>query len=134
MHVQRPGVLANDVLRIGIIGMGGFAGAHHDAIQELELTGECRLICACDPNPAVFTDNIDQWQLARRAVLVFDNYLDMLDGCARQLDVVTIPTPVPLHAEMHRACIERGLAAYLEKPPTLNPDELDAMLLEESKA
>jgi predicted dehydrogenase len=126
-HARRP-------LRVGVIGMGGFAGEHHAAIQQLERAGECQLVCTCDPNPAAFSEKMNGWQFAKRGVLVFDNYRDMLDACAERLDVLTIPTPVPLHAEMHRAGVERGLAVYLEKPPTLNPSELDAMLIVESRA
>jgi predicted dehydrogenase len=35
---------------------------------------------------------------------------------------------------MHRACVERGIPAYLEKPPTLVWSELEAMLEVESRA
>jgi predicted dehydrogenase len=115
-------------LRVGIIGMGGFAAVHHDTIQQLEAEGECKLICTCDPHPRQFEEKMQAWQLGPRGVTVFDHYLGMLDACRDQLDVVTIPTPVPLHAEMHRACVERGLAVYLEKPPTLSDAELTQML------
>ena len=114
--------------------MGGFAGWHHDVIQQLEAEGQCQLICTCDPDPGAFMDKMHDWQFTGRDVLVFDNYLDMLDACAAQLDLVTIPTPVPLHAEMHRACVERGLAVYLEKPPTLDSAEMDTMLAVEAGA
>jgi predicted dehydrogenase len=120
--------------RIGIIGMGGFAGWHHDIVKQLEAEGQCQLICTCDPDPGAFMDRMSAWEFPRRDVLVFDNYLDMLDACAGQLDLVTIPTPVPLHAEMHRACVERGLAVYLEKPPTLDSAEMDSMLAVETRA
>jgi predicted dehydrogenase len=121
-------------IRIGIIGMGGFAGWHHDVIQQLETEGQCKLVCTCDPDPGAFMDKMHNWEFTRRGVLVFDNYHDMLNTCASQLDLVTIPTPVPLHAEMHRACIEHGLAVYLEKPPTLDYAEMDAMLAVEAGA
>jgi predicted dehydrogenase len=129
-----PRVQRYQPIRIGIIGMGGFAGFHHDVIQQLETEGKCKLICTCDPDPGAFMDRMHSWEFTQRDVLVFDNYLDMLDTCAAQLDLVTIPTPVPLHAEMHRACVERGLAVYLEKPPTLNDAEMGTMLAVEAGA
>jgi hypothetical protein len=58
----------------------------------------------------------------------------MLDAECGELEVVTVPTPIPLHAPMHRACVERGLACYLEKPPTLYHAELDEMLAVEARA
>ena len=121
-------------LRVGIIGMGGFAGIHHDTVKQLEAEGECKLICTCDPNTSSFSDKMRVWQLAQRDVSVFSHYLDMLDVCQDRLDVVTIPTPVPLHADMHRACVARGLAVYLEKPPTLYDGELSNMLVVEQNA
>ena len=122
------------IIRIGIIGMGGFAGSHQREVKVLEGEGECRLVCACDPDLAKFEGKMTEWEYPRRGVRVFDDYLKMLDACAGELDMVVIPTPVPLHAPMHRACIKRGLAVYLEKPPTLNYQELDEMLEVEAQA
>lgn len=58
----------------------------------------------------------------------------MLAECAAQADVVVIPTPISLHAAMHRSAIKAGLAVYLEKPPTLDPAELDEMIVVEKRA
>lgn len=108
--------------------MGGFAAAHHDAILQLESEGKCRLVCTCDPAADAWADRASALRFTQRGVRVFDNYLDMLAACCNGLDLATIPTPVPLHAEMHRTCVENGLAVYLEKPPTLDYRELEAML------
>ena len=53
-------------LRVGIIGMGGFAGTHHDTIHVLEQAGECKLICTCDPDPGAFIDKMGDWDFGRR--------------------------------------------------------------------
>ena len=121
-------------LRVGIIGMGGFAGTHHDAVYALEADGKCQLVCCCDPGMDTYGERRHKLGFAARNVRVFHDYLTMLDTCAGMLDVVTIPTPVPLHAPMHRACVERGLAVYLEKPPTLDWRELNDMLACEANA
>lgn len=124
----------NDVIRIGIIGMGGFAGAHHTAVAQLEAAGECRLVCTCDPAMDSFAARQQELRFPDRGVRLFTDYLQMLDACRDELDLVSIPTPIPLHAPMHRACVERGIPVYLEKPPTLNADELEAMLAVEARA
>lgn len=121
-------------LRVAIIGMGGFAGSHQGVIKDLEAAGECRLVCACDPQPERFAEEQARWEFGRRGVRIFSDHLAMLDACRDELDVVTVPTPVPLHAPMHRAVVERGLACYLEKPPTLHYAELDEMLAVEARA
>lgn len=116
------------ILRLGIIGVGGFAGRHHQTALELEGEGKCRVIAACDPSFEALEEAAAQWRFEARGISVFTAYLEMLDACRQDLDLVIIPTPTPLHAEMHRACVERGLAVYLEKPPTLDPDELEEMI------
>ena len=120
--------------RVGIIGMGGFAGSHHGAVKSLEAAGACRLVCTCDPAMAEFEEKKEKLSFAAREVRCYDNYHAMLDACADELDVVTIPTPIPLHARMHNDCVARGLAVYVEKPPTLDIIELKSMLEAERNA
>ena len=121
-------------IRIGIIGMGGFAASHHEAIKALENDHQCQLICTCDPNLEAHRDHSVGWDFISRGVQVFDDYRKMLGAHASNLDLVTIPTPVPLHAVMHQACMETGLAVYLEKPPTLDLDELASMIESANRA
>ena len=115
-------------IRVGIIGLGGYAGAHHDSLAKLEAQGHARLVCTCDPRADTFAQQQEALGFTRRGVRVFADYLAMLDACGRELDLLVVPTPIPLHAEMHRAGVERGIAVYLEKPPTLDHRELERMI------
>lgn len=108
--------------------MGGFAGWHHATVQRLEERGLAKLICTCDPQADKFADEQQNWKLGHRGVSVFDDYLRMLDACQQDLDLLVVPTPINLHAEMHRAGVERGIPVYLEKPPTLDYRELEEMI------
>lgn len=108
--------------------MGGFAGWHHATIQRLEERGLAKLICTCDPQVDSFADEQKNWQLAARGVSIFTDYVQMLDACQQDLDLLVVPTPINLHAEMHRAGVERGIPVYLEKPPTLDYRELEEMI------
>jgi predicted dehydrogenase len=119
---------SNGATRVAIIGMGGFAARHHQVVLSLEQEREARLICTCDPRPETFIEKMEEWRFEGRGVRVFTDYRDMLEQCWEQLDAVIISTPIPLHAEMHRACVELGLPVYLEKPPTLDPEELEEMI------
>lgn len=121
-------------LRIAIIGMGGFAEQHHTSLLRLEEQGECRVVCTCDPRMEEFTEQWEALRFEARGVRLFRDYRAMLDECRDELDIVTVPTPVPLHAPMHRAACKRGLSVYLEKPPTLWVKELDTMLRDERGA
>ncbi len=121
-------------LNVAVIGMGGFAGEHQRAIRDLEAAGECRQVCACDPRHHEFQDRMVRWEFARRGVAIYADYTNMLEAHRHNLDLVTVPTPIPLHAEMHRAVVERGLACYLEKPPTLYHAELEEMIAADAAA
>jgi predicted dehydrogenase len=121
-------------VRLGIIGMGGFAGAHHATIAKLEERGHARLICTCDPQAPFFAVEQQTWKFASRGVAVFGDYRTMLEKCHRELDLVVIPTPIQLHAEMHAACTALGLPTYLEKPPTLDYAELERMIVADGRA
>jgi predicted dehydrogenase len=117
----------NQPVRVAIIGMGGFAGSHHNVVMELEKEGLCRLVAACDPAWDAFSDRQKELDFAGRGVRCFDDYRALIETCRNQLDVITIPTPIHLHAPMHRDAVRAGLAVYLEKPPTLDFQELQAM-------
>lgn len=121
-------------IRIGIVGMGGFAGAHHRAIVQLQERGEAQLVCTCDPQAAGFAVEQRDWRLAMRQVRVFSEYEAMLTACRDQLDVVVVPTPIPLHGVMHATATGLGLPVYLEKPPTLDHAELERMIAADGRA
>lgn len=115
-------------VRIGLIGMGGFAALHHGTVWQLEERGHAKLVCTCDPHARDFAAQQQLWKFGPRGVKVFDDYREMLAACHRELDVVVIPTPIQLHAEMHAAAASYGLPSYLEKPPTLDHTELEQMI------
>lgn len=120
-----------NVLRVGIAGLGGYAGVHHRAVRYLEEQGVCQLIATCDPDLEGQRDAISKFGLIERGVRLLGTYEQMLDEA---LDAVLLPTPIPLHAQQHRLAIERGLGVYLEKPPTLWWPEFLAMMEAEAKA
>jgi predicted dehydrogenase len=121
-------------VRIGIIGMGGFAGSHHTTVARLEEKGILKLVCTCDPNPDAFAEEQRSWKFAQRGVKVFGDYRAMLDACHADLDYVATPTPIQLHAAMHEAITAKGVSAYVEKPPSLDYAELDRMIAADTRA
>lgn len=121
-------------LRVAVTGLGGFAASHHRALLSLEKEGLCQVIGACDPFPNSFLQERNEWRFAERGVRVFGDWQAMLNMLADELDVLTVPAPLPLHAPIHQVAVERGIACYLEKPPTLFWRELDEMLEVEKRA
>jgi predicted dehydrogenase len=121
-------------LRVAITGLGGFAASHHRALLALENAGVCQVVGACDPFPNSFLKEQKEWRFKERGVRVFGDWQAMLDMLADEVDVLTVPAPLPLHAPIHKVAVERGIACYLEKPPTLFWRELDEMLEVEKTA
>lgn len=119
---------------VAIIGMGGFAAVHHKSVLELENRGLSRLVATCDPYPEKFAGAMKEWRFAERGVKVYNDYRAMIQAVKGEAKVLVVPTPIPLHAEMHRAGVEAGMAVYLEKPPTLDLQELVAMMEVDKKA
>jgi len=120
--------------RIAVTGLGGYARHHHLTLQRLERAGLCRVVATCDPSLEKMLPQSADLCLAARGVQLFPTFEKMLDGIARTADAVTIPTPIHLHAPMHRKCVERGSPVYLEKPPTLWWEELESMIEVEARA
>ncbi len=121
-------------IRIGIVGMGGFAGSHHAAVARLEERGTAKLICTCDPQAGTFLVQQQTLKFAQRGVAVFSDLTSMLAACHHDLDALVIPTPIHLHAQMHEQATAFGLPCYLEKPPTLDFYELERMIANDARA
>ena len=115
-------------LSVAVVGLGGFATVHHRCLLQLELAGVVKVVATCDPRAAELIKAVPELRLAERGVAVLPDLEALLAAHGQTVRLVTLPTPVPLHASMHEACIQRGLAVYLEKPPTLDPAELERMI------
>ncbi|MEI6339477.1 MAG: Gfo/Idh/MocA family oxidoreductase [Verrucomicrobiota bacterium] len=121
-------------LRTAIAGIGGFGSAHHGVFARLESRGVTRVIATCDPALDRLGDICQTHRFDERGVETFKVFEDMLDAHPASLDLGVIAAPIPLHAPMHEAFVEKGIACYLEKPPTLDPREFQRMLAVEKRA
>ncbi|AIE84643.1 Gfo/Idh/MocA family protein [Fimbriimonas ginsengisoli] len=121
-------------LRVAVAGVGGFAGQHHLSLAELESEGECRVVATCDPSAARLGQAGEQYRFEQRGVSTYPNLGSLLQATAGEIDVVTLPTPIPLHAAQHEAVVEAGAACYLEKPPSLWWPEYLEMLERDGRA
>lgn len=126
--------MMRDPVPVGIVGLGGFATVHHRVIQRLEGEGAARLIATCDPRAAELLPTLADLRLDARGVAVLPDLAALLARHGTAMRLITIPTPVPLHAPMHRVCVEAGIPVYLEKPPTLDPEELEGMIAVDAAA
>lgn len=114
------------MLRIGIIGQGGYAAEHWAALEEVQRSGACRIVANAVIDPQVHTARVER--LRSEGVEVFHSALEMFDAMRGRMDAVTIPTPIHTHAELMIAAAQSGYHVYLEKPPAATIQEVDEML------
>ena len=112
-------------VRFGLIGVGGIGAYHLASIEANERAGEAQLVAVADPTIDRFPEV--KAKLGERGVRRHANYADMLRE-EKELDAVTIATPIPFHLEMARASLECGLFVNLEKPPVPLIQQLDALI------
>lgn len=121
-------------IRTVIAGIGGFGASHHTVQKIFEAEGQTQLIATCDPALSRLGEVSSRCDFAGRNVSTYEDFDTMLAKHGSEIDLGIIAAPIQCHAPMHEALIRNGSACYLEKPPTLDPEELDRMLTVEESA
>src|SRR3712207_4149147 len=101
----------NSKVRVAIIGTGGIANAHADAL--LQQPG-VELTAAVDIDAARAEEFAAKWGVTRNA----PSLKEALDGGG--LDLVAICTPPSSHFPLALEALSLGLHAVIEKPPALS--------------
>ncbi|MDR2172407.1 MAG: Gfo/Idh/MocA family oxidoreductase, partial [Planctomycetaceae bacterium] len=113
--VFAPAVLAdkspNGKLNIGVIGVGGRGG---DDISELvkSTNGSEKFLAFCDTNKNTLNKQSDKYNVEHR----YQDYREMLDQKAKELDGVIIGTVDHTHGIIACTAMDLGLHCYCEKP------------------
>ncbi|HEV2783167.1 MAG TPA: Gfo/Idh/MocA family oxidoreductase [Actinophytocola sp.] len=97
---------------IAIVGTGGIAAVHADAIQRLG--GRARIVAVVDVEALRLEEFAARWGVPRR----YAKLNAMLAG--ESPDVIHLCTPPWLHREQAIACLRRGHTVLCEKPPALS--------------
>mgnify|MGYP006287016675 FL=1 len=112
-------------LRYGIIGINGFGGVHLKAAQALAGEGVLSIDAVAEP----FQDRCPEKiaDLRENGATIYEDYREMLER-ESAFDIVSVPTPIPLHVPMTLACLEHGANVMLEKPPAVLVQQVDKMV------
>lgn len=98
------------MLKIAVIGLGDISNIHIPAIQANE---GAELVAVCDIDESL-KDSVAN-------VNFYTNYLEMLEK--ETLDCVHICLPHHLHYPATKACVEKGVHVFQEKPLARNAEE-----------
>lgn len=112
------------MLKIGVVGIGGYAGFACQGVLEAVQCGDpVRLVAVCDPRPELQPKRRDQLIAAGIPIL---QQLDEL--LAQDIDAVWLPLPIPLHRPFTEQALAAGKAVLVEKPAAGTIDDVDAMI------
>jgi predicted dehydrogenase len=104
---------SNNRLRIGIIGAGGMATNHMEALVKMRDADNFEIVNVCD----IYSKRLDQAaQLTGGKPL--NDYRQVLDN--KDIDYVLIATPEHWHFQMAMDALDAGKHVYVEKPMTQN--------------
>lgn len=111
-----------DALRWGIIGLGHMAEVFATALDEDK---GCCIVGVASRSYAKAKDFATRHGRAE----AFGSYESLLNKQNLDIDVIYIATPAKYHAQHIRLCLEAGYNVLCEKPITLDPEELNALVL-----
>ena len=103
--------------RVAIVGTGGIAGLHAQAIHAQP--DRARLVAAVDVDPG----QLERFRAEHGVEAAYADVGDMLDR--ERPDLVCIATPPAVHAELSVRCLEHGTWVLCEKPLCASLAELD---------
>ncbi|MEO3927766.1 Gfo/Idh/MocA family oxidoreductase [Micromonosporaceae bacterium B7E4] len=112
--------------RTAIVGTGGIAVAHVQALQQM--ADRADLVAVADVDLGRAKTFADRWGVPH----AYDGVPELLD--AQQLDLVHLCTPPEQHAPLVLHCLRAGATVLVEKPPTLSLAEFDSLVAAERRS
>ncbi len=114
------------MVRLAIIGFGGYGWSMVDNIRKLSAEEGCTLVAAADGRLADLGDKAAQ--LRQAGVALYDDAMKMLAEFKGRCDAVYIATGINTHELFAVAAARAGYHVLLEKPPAATVQEVDRML------
>ena len=118
----------SDLLRVAIVGMGGYAAHHLSTVTAAAERGWLQHVAQVAPpfDQEHFPDRVRE--LRERGVAVYLSLREMLAAARNEIDLVAIPTGIALHRGMTVASLEAGVHVLVEKPAAGSVQDVDAMI------
>ncbi len=113
--------MPSTVVRFGVVGIGGFAGAYLRAIEAVD---DAELVAAAVRSPAKYADEVERLKASGTDIVGTVEELSSIDS----VDVVAIPTGIASHASLTVKALAAGKPVILEKPPAATVQEVDSMI------
>jgi predicted dehydrogenase len=112
------------MVSLAVIGIGGFGATHVDAARRVADAGLARFTAVADTRLQAYPETVAE--LRPRGVACYASHEELFSQ-HRNLHLVTLPLPIPLHAPMTVECLKRGVHVLVEKPPAGTLAEVEQM-------
>lgn len=117
---------SHHIVRFAVVGVEGYSRSHLRMVASLAEAGRGCLMASMIINQEDHPDLVAEFR--GRGVRVFADYTGMLEACRDDVDVVTLPVPIYLHAPMTISALNAGYHVLVEKPVAGSLPEADAMV------
>ncbi|MDZ7361357.1 MAG: Gfo/Idh/MocA family oxidoreductase [candidate division KSB1 bacterium] len=120
-------------IRFTVIGLGGFAEAHLNAVDWLEKQGLAKLagVIAIEYDRRRFPEKIKK--LNERGIPLYSSIADFFQHGKNSAEVLTAPIGIHQHVPVSLAALEAGLHVYCEKPVAATIQEVDQLIAAKKK-
>lgn len=107
-------------VRIGLIGVSGFAQSHLKSIRYCQERGYCSFEAVVIKEPLNLSLKEDEKRedLRKEGIRIYKTYQEMFESENGRLDAVAIPVGIDMHKEMSIAALKSGYHVLCEKPVT----------------
>ena len=117
--VSKEVLVANDRVRVAVLGVNGRGWDHVKALMQLK---DAEIVALCDPDMEVLAKRAKEFeQTYQKKILVEQNFRKVFDN--KNIDAVTIATPNFWHTLLAIWACQAGKDVYVEKPATHNIHE-----------
>ena len=116
------------VPRVAVVGMGGYATHHRNALRRVVEAGAA--IHAAQVAPPIDHEPFaeDLRSLRDTGTAIYDSLRELLAAERTTLDLICVPTGIPLHRVMTTSVLEAGCNVMVEKPAAGSVQDVDAMI------
>lgn len=109
-----------------IVGVSGFGRVHYEDLIDGCRRGVLRAVAACVINQAEEAERCAR--LRELGAVIYDDFAAMLAAHRGELELVQLPTGIPLHRSMTEAALAIGANVFVEKPVAGSMADAQAML------
>ncbi len=112
--------------RIAIIGISGYGGSHLRVLSTLARESCLKIACATVINRPEVEESCQA--LEADGCRIYDNYTEMFQREAGNIDLCVIPTGIAWHHPMTLAALKAGCHVLVEKPAAGTVEQVDEMI------